>query len=148
MDNKSTSPTASEYPREIFEPIITSPEMETLNAQEVSLCFYDLDGGHELNTCYGDILKIINALIDYSTILETVCDLWGLEGYHRAIYGYHADKLREIAEKYQASIHYDYYAALKKCRKKQQRQSRRDDIGEDALVLASRANTAPPPKTK
>lgn len=76
--------------------------------------------------------------MDYSRLLEMVCDQWRLEGYHRAIYEYHAGKLREIANKYQNAIGYDYEKALEKCRKKQAWQSHEEDIGDDALVQALR----------
>ena len=38
----------------------------------------DLDGSHELQTCYGDVLKTINALMDYTRMLDIICDQWEL----------------------------------------------------------------------
>lgn len=73
---------------------------------------------------------------NYSRMLEMVCDQWDLHGFHRVTYEYHAEKLRAIAKKYQAGIHYDYDAAVEKCRKKQAKKQRDDDPGGDALDLA------------
>ena len=61
---------------------------------------------------------------------------WDQSGYNRATYEYHAEKLRAIARKYQAGIHYDYDAAVEKCQKRQSKQQRDDDPGGDALELA------------
>ena len=54
-----------------------------------------------MKTCYGDVVKIVNALRDYAKLLETVCDEWDLGGFHRATYEYQAEKLRQIADKLQ-----------------------------------------------
>ena len=140
MNNESAMATnMPEYPREICEPVLAHPiEMEAYLKQELTLSYVDLDGSHELQTCYGDILKTINALMDYTHMLDLVCEQWNLTGFHRATYEYHAGKLREIAEKFQTAIGYDYAAAVEKCRKKQTRKQRSDDVGEDALTLAVR----------
>ena len=140
MNNETVAPAnMPELQREIFEPVLSHPlEMEEFLKQELIFTYIDLDGSHELKTCYGDILKTINALMDYSRMLKTVCGQWNLQGFHKATYEYHADKLQEIARKYQAAIGYDYDAAVEKCRKKQEREQRPDDVGEDALALASR----------
>ena len=140
MNNETVTPSGTaELKREIFEPILSRPvEMEEFLKQELIFSYIDLDGSHELKTCYGDILKTINALMDYTRMLRMVCDQWNLQGFHRATYEYHADKLQEIARKFQAAIGYDYDAAVEKCRKKQERKQRQDDIGEDAMTLAVR----------
>ena len=101
-------------PRERFEPIISRP----IELEKVTLHLHDADGEREIKTCYGDIYKIVNALMDYARLLELACDEWGLEGFHRATYEYHAEKLRAIAKKYQAGIGYDYDIALAKCEAK------------------------------
>lgn len=142
MNNETVTPTdTTKLQRKIFEPILSHPlEMEEFLNQEIALSYFDLNGSHELKTCYGNILKIINVLMDYSRMLKLVCDQWSLQGFHKAIYEYHADKLREIARKYQAAVGYDYDAAVEKCRKKQERKQCQDDVGEDALTLASRTS--------
>lgn len=123
-------------PRKIFEPIVSRPiELDRL-AAEVTLQLHDADGPRQIKTCYGDIYKIVNALMDYSRMLEQVCDEWDLQGFHRATYEYHAEKLRDIAKKYQAGIGYDYDAAVERCKARKNRPRRDDDVGGDAMELA------------
>ena len=137
MNNESTaSANMPELPREIYEPVLAHHmEVEEYLKQELTLSYVDLDGSHELQTCYGDILKTINALMDYTRMLDLVCEQWYLTGFHKATYEYQAGKLREIAEKFQTAIGYDYHAAVEKCRKKRAKKSCSDDVGEDALTL-------------
>ncbi len=133
------SPNMPELPRELYEPVFAHTiEIEEYLKQELTLSYVDLDGSHELQTCCGDILKTINALMDYTRMLDLVCEQWKLTGFHRATYEYQAGKLREIAEKFQTAIGYDYAAAVEKCRKKQAKKQRTDDVGEDALALTVR----------
>ena len=137
MNNENTASTnIPEFPREIYEPVLAHHmEVEEYLKQELTLSYVDLDGSHELQTCYGDILKTINALMDYTRMLDLVCEQWHLTGLHKATYEYQAGKLREIAEKFQTAIGYDYHAAVEKCRKKRAKKSCSDDVGEDALTL-------------
>ncbi len=138
MSNENTT-NMPELPREIYEQVLAhSMEMDEYLKQELTLSYVDLDGSHDLKTCYGDILKTINALMDYTRMLDLVCEQWNLTGFHKATYEYQAGKLREIAEKYQTAIGYDYAAAVEKCRKKQAKKQRSDDVGEDALTLTVR----------
>lgn len=127
-------------PMEIYGHVLMqSAEIDEYQKQELTLSYVDLDGSHELKTCYGDVLKTINALMDYTRMLDIVCDQWELTGFHRATYEYHAGKLREIADKFQKAIGYDYSAAVEKCRKKKARKQAYSDVGEDALALAVRS---------
>jgi hypothetical protein len=127
-------------PMEIYGHVLMqSAEIDEYQKQELTLSYVDLDGSHELKTCYGDVLKTINALMDYTRMLDIVCDQWELTGFHRATYEYHAGKLREIADKFQKAIGYDYAAAVEKCRKKKARKQAYSDVGEDALALAVRS---------
>lgn len=113
-----------------------------LQAEELFISFKDIKGDVQIKTCYGDIYKIVNALRDYSRLLLLTCDAWNLTGFHRALYEYHAQKVREIADKYQASIGYDYDKALEKCRKKQAKAKKKggeeSDVGGEALELLLR----------
>lgn len=140
MNNENTASTnIPELPREIYEPVLSHTiEMEEYLRQELTLSYIDVDGSHELRTCYGDILKTINALMDYTHMLELVCEQWKLTAFHKATYEYHVRKLREIAEKFQTAIGYDYAAAVEKCRKKRAKKQRSDDVGEEALALTVR----------
>ncbi len=140
--NPENNPSSNmpELPKEVYEHVlIQSAEIDEYQKQELTLSYVDLDGSHELQTCYGDVLKTINALMDYTRMLDIVCDQWELTGFHRATYEYHADKLREIADKFQKAIGYDYNAAVEKCRKKKARKQPYSDVGEDALALAVRS---------
>ena len=141
--NPSYNPdsTAGKLPRERFEPVMSRPvEIENLLQTEKVIHYFNLDGDHEFKTCYGDLCKTVNALMDYSRLLDMVCDEWHLEGFHRATYEYYANKLREIAEKFQTAIGYDYAAAIEKCRKKREKPERENDVGDDALTQAFRRN--------
>lgn len=113
-----------------------SIDLERYLSSEVLLHVFDLSGTHEVKTCYGDVVKIVNALRDYARLLELVCDEWELGGFHRATYEYQAEKLRQIADKFQCGIGYDYDAAVRKCQKLRGKKLRNADVGEEAMVLA------------
>lgn len=145
MDNNTAQTNITpEYPRDIYEPVLTtSMELDEFMRKEFTISYFDLDGDHEVHTCYGDVKMTIDALMDYTSMLDTVCAQWKLEGYHRALYEYHSDALRKFAGKLQTAIGYDYAATLEKCRKKQKRQEKDDDIGADGISLAARCRRAP-----
>lgn len=126
---------SSNYPRKSFEPLLTRPIKLDYLATEVVFRLRDADGEREIKSCYGDIYKVINALMDYARLLELSCDEWDLQGYHRAIYELQAEKLRAIAKKYQESIGYDYDAAVARCEAKRKKKRKDDDIGGEALEL-------------
>ena len=133
-------PAPSIHRRELFEPILSRTiEMDKL-ATEVILRFRDIDGEHEIKTCYGDIYKIVNVFMDYARLLEAVNDEWGLDPYRRAVNEVTADKLRSIAKKYQEAIGYDYEDALVKCEAKKKKARKDDDVGSDALELVFKKN--------
>lgn len=122
-------------PREEYEPVVSRPaDLGGLDA-EVILSVFNIKGDCEIRTCYGDICKIVNALRDYSRMLAMVCDTWGLHGFHRIKYEFHAEKLREIADKLQAGIGYDYDAAMERCEKRKEKKRREEDVGGEALAM-------------
>ena len=126
-----------ELPAATYEPRLSaSVDLERGLSSEVLLHVFDLSGTHEVKTCYGDVVKIVNALRDYAKLLETVCDEWDLGGFHRATYEYQAEKLRQIADKFQRGIGYDYDDAVRKCQKLRGKKPRNADVGEEAMVLA------------
>lgn len=127
--------TDGDYRREVFEPIISGPIELGMFATEVAFRLRDADGEREIKSCYGDIYKVINALMDYARILEQSCDEWGLQGYHRAVYELYAKDFRIIAKKYQEAIGYDYDAAVARCKAKRNRAHKDDNIGGDALEM-------------
>ena len=140
-NNAAQTNSTPEYPREIYEPVLaTSMELDEFLRKEFTINYFDLDGDHEVHTCYGDIKMTIDALMDYTSMLDTICEEWKLEGYHRAVYQYHSDMLRKFSGKLQAALGYDYAATLEKCRKKQnrKRKDRDEDIGADGITLAAR----------
>ena len=139
-------PSKGSLPRKIFEPIISRPVNLDRFAAELVIHLHDIDGDREVKTCMGDIYKIVNALMAYSRLLELVCNEWDLQGFHRATYEYHAEKLRAIAKKYQTAIDYDYDAAVAKCESKKKRNRKEDDIGGDALELALKRGRQNPKK--
>lgn len=122
-------------PREEYEPVVSRPvDLEFMGA-EVVLSVFDIEGDHEIRTCYGDICKTVNALRDYSKMLTMVCDTWNLHGFHRATYEFYAGKLREIADKFQAGIGYDYDAAVEQCEKRKGKKRREEDTGGEAMAM-------------
>lgn len=122
-------------PREEYEPVISRPvDLEFMGA-EVVLSVFDIEGDHEIRTCYGDICKTVNALRDYSKMLTMVCDTWDLHGFHRATYEFYAGKLREIADKFQAGIGYDYDAAVEQCEKRKKKKHREEYVGGEAMAM-------------
>ena len=122
-------------PREEYEPVVSrSVDLEFMGT-EVVLSVFDTEGDHEIRTCYGDICKTVNALRDYSKMLTMVCDTWDLHGFHRATYEFQAGKLREIADKLQAGIGYDYDAAMEQCEKRKKKKHREEDVGGEAMAM-------------
>lgn len=123
-------------PQKRFEPVISKlMELDALNP-ELTLDVFDIHGSYQIKTCYGDIRKIVDALMDYAGLLEMVCDAWDLRGFHRGKYEFQAEKLRGIARKYQAGIGYDYDAAVEKCRERGNKKLRSDDVGGEAMEMA------------
>ena len=110
-----------DLPREEYEPVVAQTVELGFLGTEVALCVFDIHGDREIKTCHGDIRKIVDALRDYSMLLKMVCKTWNLQGFHRVKYEFYADKLREIADKFQTGIGYDYDAALERWQKATQR---------------------------
>lgn len=122
-------------PREEYELVVSRPVDLEFMGTEVILSVFDIEGDHEIRTCYGDICKTVNALRDYSRILTMVCDTWDLHGFHRIKYEFHAEKLREIADKLQAGIGYDYDAAMERCEKQKEKKRPEEDVGGEAMAM-------------
>lgn len=79
---------------------------------------------------YGDIVLIICMLHDYVNMLDEI------KGDDIQYQAYYRKKFTAMADRLAEQIEYDYDAALEKCRKKQEKEERNSDIGEDAMVLA------------
>ncbi len=85
---------------------------------------------------YGDIVLIICMLHDYVKMMDKVKDddiQWK---------AYYRNKFVTMADRLAHQIEYDYDAAVEKCRKKQEKEERYNDVGEDAMVLAVRSGGA------
>ena len=102
----------------------------------------------ELQTCYGDLYVIVNALRDYANLLEGVISEWNLTGYHAATYELHAARCRKIAGKYAAAIDYDYDKAVERCEKRRAKGDRDSDTGMDGLEALVRKQEHKPQKEK
>lgn len=124
-----------DLPREEYEPVVSRPVDLEFMGMEVILSVFAIKGDHEIRTCYGDICKTVNALRDYSKLLTMVCDTWDLHGFHRIKYEFYAEKLREIADKLQAGIGYDYDAAMEQCEKRKGKKHREEDTGGEAMAM-------------
>lgn len=127
----------------LFEPTMTQTvEVTEIDGQEPGgiLKYFDLKdmGQAEVQTCPGDIFVICNALEDYANILEGVIAEWSLIGFQAAKYQLHAARCRKISRKYAAAVGYDYQAAIERCKKMAEKAEKKDDVGEDSLILAMR----------
>lgn len=85
---------------------------------------------YEVTASYGDIVLIVSMLRDYVRGLDEI------KGGDIQWQVYYREKFLQIANKFQAQIGYDYDKAVENCRKKARKQTKGDDIGEDALILA------------
>lgn len=77
-------------PQEEYEPVVSQPVNMSMLEAEITICAFDIGEDHVFKTCYGDICKTVNALRDYSRILEMSCETWDLQGYHKTLYELHA----------------------------------------------------------
>ena len=131
-----------DYPKEVFEEVFSTQEgLDELLKTEADLHVFAVGGFVAVHTCYGDICKIVCALMNYASLMELVCDQWDLTELHRISYESQAKKLRQIADKLQKCIGYDYEKALRKCMKRKKKSTRDDGVGEEALVMASRSKS-------
>ena len=81
---------------------------------------------------------------DYARLLEMACEQWDLTGFHRALYEYHAEKMREIAGKFQAGIGYDYDAAMENAAGKRNARRRKMILVRMLLFWPSSGQSNPP----
>ncbi len=84
---------------------------------------------YAVSCSYGDIVLIIVMLHNYVKLLDEVR---GDDIQYRA---YYREKFLTIADRLSEQIEYDYDAAVEKCKKKQAKEDK-DDVGEEAMVLA------------
>lgn len=145
------------FSAENFEKAMTETvEMTEIDGveEDAVLCFTDIGkygipaSEKNVQTCYGDLYVVVNALRDYSSLLERVIREWNLTGYQAAYYEMHATRCRKIAGKYAAAIGYDYDKALERCQKRRAKGERAGDFGVDGLEALVRRSSSPPPSGK
>ena len=96
-----------DYPKEVFEEVFSTQEaLDELLKTEADLHVFTVGGFVAVHTCYGDICKIVCALMNYASLMELISDQWDLTGLHRISYESQAKKLRKIADKLQKCIGY------------------------------------------
>lgn len=106
-----------------------------LSDPKIKIKYYTLDGKKpEFDMCPGDLMLICNVLHDYSALLEEWLQYFE-GGATQFLYKYHMNKCRKIQSKIEKELSYSTEKAIEKCNK---RKKKSDDIGEDALVLATR----------
>lgn len=79
---------------------------------------------------YGDIVLIICMLHDYVKMLDEI------KGDDIQYQAYYRKKFTAMADRLAEQIEYDYDAAVERCKKKQEKEERDSDIGEEAMALA------------
>lgn len=137
-----------DLPQEQFEPLLSRSVNIELLETEFTVSAFDIYGDHVFKTCYGDIRKIVDALRDYSQMLEMVCVTWKLEGFHKAMYELRAQELRKIADQFQTGIGYDYDATMEKCCKKKGKPQSEDGGGEAMAMGVLKAKQVAEAKAK
>ncbi len=155
--NMSRNPKDVPLPAERFElPRTETVEMTEIDGMKQGAILRFTDVGRsgqasetkEVNTCYGDLYVIVNALRDYASLLEGTIQEWGLTAYHAATYEMHAIRCREIAKKYASAIGYDYDKAVERCEKRRAKGERSSDTGMDALEALIRKEEISPRERK
>nr|DAJ14593.1 MAG TPA: hypothetical protein [Siphoviridae sp. ctdzB12] len=117
----------------------------TLNevATQIDVEYYNLKG-EELHMLLppGDLIKICNVLHDYTDLLGTCIEEYK-DDIDKAVtvanYAIYADRLKRIQTKIEDVLGYSTAKAIEKCRKKAFKNKDNGDIGEDALILASKS---------
>lgn len=90
-----------------------------------------------IHSCEGDLILAANALVDYGDLLDQYLEAHKdeMEAFTAAYYAEHGERCRRVARKLAAALGYDREATLERCQKRQAKESKNDDIGEDALVM-------------
>lgn len=84
---------------------------------------------YKVSCSYGDMVFIICILKDYLKLIDD------REG---EIWDYFRNRFAKLADKLASQIEYDYDKQLEKCMKKMNAKEKDGDIGEDAVILATR----------
>lgn len=131
------------------ETVMITDDIRKFEEENIRIEYYTLDGKHpELYMCPGDLMMICNVLHDYASLLEELLKSFP-EQLPQFLYEYHAGRCRKIQYKIENEMGYSTEKAIEKCRKRQGRMHKDDNVGEDAMVLAVRRrkeHPAPPAK--
>lgn len=87
-----------------------------------------------IETCIGELRIIVEALADYYDMAGKIVEAMEL-GYPKATWKNRLERIKQIQTKIEESTGYSRDEQLETCMK---RKPRKDDIGEEALVLALR----------
>ena len=88
---------------------------------------------NQIETCTGELRIIVDALADYCDYISVKIDEMP-QGYAKATWEIRRAKIKEIQRKIEEKIEYNRDEQLIKCQK--HGPAKRDDIGEDALIMA------------
>ena len=100
--------------------------------------FRDMDE-RWIETAEGEIRIIIEALADYHDIASAKTRTMET-GYAKAVWEHRLERIKEIQTKLEESVGYSRDGQLEICKKRKPRG--KDDIGEDAMILAARGKQA------
>lgn len=122
-----------------FEEFIRKTE-EVPEGELITMDFFNVKAFNTetIKTCQGDLFIICNVLADYCDILERKLEEEERVGLSKASFEYYIDRCRGIYKKLATQLNYDRDKALEKCLKERAKNSNKEDVGEDALVLAAR----------
>lgn len=113
---------------------------EVLDLREIAIDFQRKEGRSfspsTMTSCHGDLRLICDVLVDYARLCDERRAQGDMTALEAGTYEYYADRCRRIAEKFAAAIGYDREATIRRCMKNREKAG--DDVGEDALVLATR----------
>lgn len=117
-------------PQEERKPELPDPAME------VDIESYQMSGeSQHVFLPPGDVVIICNILHEYAAYLTELAEQ-AETGFPQMRQRLHAERCKRIQEKIETAIGYSTAEALERCRRK--KPSKRDDVGEDAFVLALR----------
>lgn len=138
MDNNEKIP--------MLESTIETVEMTEVDGiqQGTVLCYIAQPGKNQpyqemkLHTCAGDLYVIVNALRDYTNVLEKAISEWGMAGLRKELFSLHAIRCRKIADKFSEQMGYDYDQAVERCQKRRAKGQHEEDTGIDGLEALMR----------
>ena len=121
------------------ETIEITDDIRKAEEEKIRIEYYTLDNNtHDIYMCPGDLIIICNVIHDYAELLQEIAEEVKGHGVAVAVYNYHHDRCKKIQKIIEDAMGYSTEAAIEKCKKKRER-DKKEDIREEALVLATRA---------